>query len=363
MSLSALTRAAARTSDLHVAEIEPLPSPAELLDQLPADDTALRRVARSREAVRAALLGTDDRLLVIVGPCSIHDTEAGLEYARRLATVAQRLDDRLLVVMRTYFEKPRTTIGWKGLVNDPHLDGSHDIATGLHRAREFLRDVVDLGLPTATEFLEPISPQYLADLISWGAIGARTAESQIHRQLASGLSMPIGFKNGTDGSLDVALDGCTAAGSAQSFLGIDPQGRAALVRTSGNPDTHVILRGSSSGPNYSAAHVQAAAERLRAAGMPARVMVDASHGNSGKDHRRQAVVAHEIAEQVAAERAAGAPVLAGVMLESFLVGGAQRLDPRPGHPALTYGQSVTDACLGWDTTVEVLEHLAAAVTR
>lgn len=361
MSVSELTETDVRTSDLHVSQIEPLPSPRDLLDELPAGTSALRHVEESREAVRAALLALDERLLVVVGPCSIHDTEAGLEYAGRLAEVAEQLDDRLLVVMRTYFEKPRTTVGWKGLVNDPHLDGSHDIATGLRRARGFLRDVVDLGLPTSTEFLEPISPQYLADLISWGAIGARTAESQIHRQLASGLSMPIGFKNGTDGSLDVALDGCTAAGAAQSFLGIDDDGRAALVRTSGNPDTHVILRGSSTGPNYGAEHVQAAARRLREAGRVPRVMVDASHGNSGKDHLRQQVVAHEIAEQVAAERAAGEVALAGVMLESFLVGGAQKLDPRPGGPTLTYGQSVTDACMAWDATVEVLEHLAAAV--
>ncbi|WP_420111562.1 3-deoxy-7-phosphoheptulonate synthase [Pseudactinotalea sp.] len=360
MSVTELTEA--RTSDLHVSQIEPLPSPRELLDELPASAAALHHVERSRAAVRAALLGIDDRLLVIVGPCSIHDVDAGLEYAHRLAGVAERLQDRLLVVMRTYFEKPRTTVGWKGLVNDPHLDGSHDIATGLRRARRFLRDVVDLGLPTSTEFLEPISPQYLADLISWGAIGARTAESQIHRQLASGLSMPIGFKNGTDGSLDVAIDGCTAAGAAQSFLGIDDDGRAALVRTSGNPDAHVILRGSSSGPNYSAEHVRAAAERLRAAAMPARVMVDASHGNSGKDHVRQQAVAHELAEQIAAERVTGVPTVAGVMLESFLVGGAQKLDARPGRPELTYGQSVTDACMSWDATVEVLNHLAKATT-
>lgn len=353
-----------RTSDLHVLAVEELPSPAELATEIPADDAALRGVERSREAVRAALHGIDDRLLVIVGPCSIHDVDAGLEYAGRLTELAARLQDRLLVVMRTYFEKPRTTVGWKGLVNDPHLDGSHDIATGLRRARTFLRDVATLGLPTATEWLEPISPQYLADLVSWGAIGARTAESQIHRQLASGLSMPVGIKNGTDGSLDVAIDGCVAAAAAQSFLGIDDGGRAALVRTSGNPDAHVILRGSSSGPNYSAAHVDAAARALRGAGMPARLVIDASHGNSGKDHHRQAVVAHELAEQVAAERAQGAPGgrrIAGVMLESFLVGGAQRLDPRPDHPPLVRGQSVTDACLSWETTEEVLVHMAAAV--
>ena len=354
--------ARARTSDLHVTEVEELPSPRDLTSELPSDDVALRRVETSREAVRACLDGIDDRLLVIVGPCSIHDPSAGLDYARRLAALAERLQDRLLIVMRTYFEKPRTTVGWKGLVNDPHLDGSHDIATGLRRARGFLRDVVGLGLPTATEWLEPISPQYLADLVSWGAIGARTAESQIHRQLASGLSMPVGFKNGTDGSLDVAVDGCAAAAAAQSFLGIAPDGRAALVRTSGNPDAHLILRGSSTGPNYGPAQVAAAAARLRAAGMPARLLVDASHGNSGKDHHRQEAVAHELAEQIARQRSDGEPTIAGVMLESFLVDGSQRLDPRPDHPALVYGRSVTDACLSWETTVGVLEHLAAAVT-
>ncbi len=355
-----------RTADLRVVDLEPLPTPQALAAEIVVDETALRHVERSRDAVRAVLSGIDDRLLVVVGPCSIHDTDAGLEYAERLARAARGLEDRLLVVMRTYFEKPRTTVGWKGLINDPHLDGSHDIATGLRRARTFLRDVVGLGLPTATEFLEPISPQYVADLVSWGAIGARTAESQIHRQLASGLSMPIGFKNGTDGSLDVAIDGCTAAGAPQSFLGIDGGGRAALVRTAGNPDTHVILRGSSSGPNYGPTHVAAAAERLREAGMTPRLVVDASHGNSGKSHERQAVVAGEIADQVAAERAGAAsgarePAIAGVMLESFLVGGAQRLDPRPGHPTLVHGQSVTDACLSWEVTESVLERLARAV--
>lgn len=349
------------TIDLRVTRMEVLPSPQELRGDLPVPPSAARLVDRSRQAVRAILEGSDDRLLVVVGPCSIHDPVAGLEYANRLARVAEQLDDRLLIVLRTYFEKPRTTVGWKGLVNDPHLDGSHDIADGLRIARQFLLDVLATGLPTSTEFLEPISPQYLADLISWGAIGARTAESQIHRQLASGLSMPLGFKNGTDGSLEVALDGCAAARAPQSFLGIDAEGRAALVSTTGNPDTHVILRGASSGPNYRPDQVTAAAERLRRAGMPARLMVDASHGNSGKNHRRQQVVAGELADQIAARRAAGDPVIVGVMLESFLVGGRQRLEPRPDHPALVYGQSVTDACLSWEATAEVLDRLADAV--
>ena len=262
-------------------------------------------VERGRSEVRAVLDGLDDRLLVIVGPCSIHDPVAGLEYARRLAVEADRHRDRLLVLMRTYFEKPRTTVGWKGLINDPHLDGTHDIATGLRTARRFLLDVTALGLPTATEFLEPISPQYTADLISWGAIGARTSESQIHRQLVSGLSMPVGFKNATDGDVKVALDGCSAAAAAQTFLGIDEDGRAALVSTAGNPDTHLVLRGGKSGPNYRAADVADASDRMRSGALNPRLVVDASHANSGKSHLRQAEVARELAEQIERRRFRG----------------------------------------------------------
>ncbi len=350
------TRRHPATGDLRVAEFRPLPTPAEVGAGLPLSDDDAQLVDRARTEVRAVLDGVDDRLLVVVGPCSIHDPVAGLVYAERLAEQADRLHDDLLIVMRTYFEKPRTTVGWKGLINDPGLDGSHDIAAGLAAARQFLLAVADLGLPAGTEFLEPTSPQYLADLISWGAIGARTAESQIHRQLVSGLSMPVGFKNGTDGSLQVAQDGCAAAGAPQSFLGIDPDGRAALVRTVGNPDTHLILRGSTSGPNYDRVLVDRASAEMHSAGLNPRVVVDASHGNSGKDHVRQARVAVEIADQLAA----GDSAISGVMLESFLVGGAQALDVTVGPGSLTFGQSVTDACMAWDTTVELLERLARA---
>lgn len=352
-----LTTAPIRTTaDLRVTSFEPLPGPDQIAAELPADEPTRRLVTGAREEIRAVLDGLDDRLLVIVGPCSIHDPEAGLDYAHRLAEQARTHREDLLVVMRSYFEKPRTTVGWKGLINDPDLDGSHHIARGLRTARQFLLDVAAVGLPCATEFLEPTSPQYLADLISWGAIGARTAESQIHRQLVSGLSMPVGFKNGTDGSLQIAIDACAAAAAPSAFLGIDPQGRAALVRTIGNPDTHAVLRGSSSGPNHDPVSVAAASAAMAAAGLPSRLVVDASHGNSGKDHPRQAEVAGEIAGQLVE----GSPI-AGVMLESFLVPGAQRLDPGIGPHGLVRGQSVTDACMGWDTTVEVLAELAEAV--
>ncbi|GHG52145.1 phospho-2-dehydro-3-deoxyheptonate aldolase [Sinomonas cellulolyticus] len=351
------------TSNLRVAEFAPLPTPRNLLDELPLSADAARAVARGRDEVRAIMDGLDDRLLVVVGPCSIHDPEAGLEYASRLAAVARDLREDVLVVMRTYFEKPRTTVGWKGLINDPALDGSHDIAGGLRAARRFLLDVLELGLSTATEFLEPISPQYTADAIVWGAIGARTTESQIHRQLVSGLSMPVGFKNGTDGGLQVAVDACGAAAAAQAFLGIDDGGRAALVATAGNPDTHLILRGGADGPNYSAAHVREASRKMAGKGLNPRLIVDASHGNSAKDHHRQAEVALEIGAQLSAGGDAS-EALAGVMLESFLVGGAQSLDVAEfaaGRTQLVYGQSVTDKCMEWDVTEQVLEQLASAV--
>ncbi|HEY8790742.1 MAG TPA: 3-deoxy-7-phosphoheptulonate synthase [Actinopolymorphaceae bacterium] len=345
------------TSNLRVNRFEALPTPRDVIDELPLTAHHTAVVERGRSEVRAILDGLDDRLLVVVGPCSIHDPAAGLDYATRLARAADEHRGDLLVVMRTYFEKPRTTVGWKGLINDPHLDGSHDIATGLRIARWFLLDVADLGLPAGTEFLEPISPQYMADLVSWGAIGARTSESQIHRQLVSGLSMPVGFKNSTDGDLQAAMDGCASAGAAQAFLGIDDQGRAALVGTDGNPDTHLILRGGASGPNYSSCHVATASTQMRAAGLNPRLIVDASHGNSGKSHLRQAEVALELAAQVAA----GGSQVAGVMLESFLVAGAQKLDVTALSTQLTYGQSVTDACMSWDVTAEVLGRLAQAV--
>lgn len=367
MSIEAAAGPQHSTSNLRVSEFTPLPTPQELMAELPLEARLAEVVGRGRDEVRAIMDGVDDRLLVIVGPCSIHDPKAGLEYARRLVSQAEKHREDLLIVMRTYFEKPRTTVGWKGLINDPRLDGSHDIAAGLRAARAFLRQVTALGLPTATEFLEPISPQYVADLVAWGAIGARTTESQIHRQLASGLSMPIGFKNGTDGDLQVALDACSAAAAAQAFLGIDDDGRAALVATAGNPDTHVILRGGRKGPNYSAADVEAASAKLAAKQLNPRLIVDASHANSGKNHHRQAEVALEIGAQLeSAGAAAGA--IAGVMLESFLVGGAQTLDVSAagntvtgaGRDGLVYGQSVTDACMDWDVTASVLGQLAAS---
>ncbi|MFF5624806.1 3-deoxy-7-phosphoheptulonate synthase [Microbacterium sp. LWH10-1.2] len=345
------------TADLHVASFTTIPAPGEIAAELPVGDERSALVSRTRDEVRRIMTGEDDRLLVVVGPCSIHDPDAGLEYAGRLVREAEKHSGELLVVMRTYFEKPRTTVGWKGLINDPHLDGSHDIEAGLRMARAFLRDVTALGMPCATEFLEPISPQYTADLVTWGAIGARTTESQIHRQLASGLSMPIGFKNGTDGGLQVALDAAAAASAPQAFLGIGADGRASLVTTTGNPDTSVILRGGADGPNYEVEHVRRASERLAASGLTDRLVIDASHGNSGKDHLRQAEVVTELAAQIAADGRA----IAGVMLESNLVAGAQKLDVAAGPATLVRGQSVTDACMGWDATVTALAELAAGV--
>ncbi|GAA1487912.1 3-deoxy-7-phosphoheptulonate synthase [Brachybacterium sacelli] len=357
---SAVRSAAPTTArDRHIASFTPLPTPAELRAELPMDPEHAELVAEHREAVRSTLRGTDDRLLVIVGPCSIHDPDAGLEYARLLADAQAELGDDLLLVMRTYFEKPRTTVGWKGLINDPHLNGSHDIATGLRRARAFLREVTALGLPCATEFLEPISPQYIADIISWGAIGARTTESQIHRQLASGLSMPIGFKNGTDGAIQVALDAVAAASTPQAFLGIGADGRASLVSTTGNPDVSLILRGGSTGANWGPGPVRASAERLTEQGLVPRLIIDASHGNSGKDHRRQAEVAAALSDQVAVDGEA----IAGIMLESNLVAGAQTLDVDAGPAGLVHGQSVTDKCMDWEVTDEVLRGLAGGVQR
>ncbi|WP_426996836.1 3-deoxy-7-phosphoheptulonate synthase [Pseudarthrobacter sp. N5] len=364
-STSSQSTSSQSTSNLRVSQFTPLPTPQGMIAELPLEARAADVVERGRDQVRAIMDGVDDRLLVIVGPCSIHDPKAGLEYARRLVSQAEKHKEDLLIVMRAYFEKPRTTVGWKGLINDPHLDGSHNIAAGLRAARRFLQEVTSLGLPAATEFLEPISPQYMADLVSWGAIGARTTESQIHRQLASGLSMPIGFKNGTDGDLQVAVDACSAAGAAQAFLGIDGEGRAALVATAGNPDTHVILRGGRKGPNYSAADVEAASASLAVKGLNPRLIVDASHANSGKSHHRQAEVAFEIGAQLENSGAA-AGAIAGVMLESFLIGGAQSLDVAKhalGADELVYGQSVTDACMEWDVTASVLDQLSASARK
>ncbi len=340
------------TSDRRIRAFRSIPTPDALRSELPL--TARRAVAVSRDRAEIAdiLAGRDDRLLVVVGPCSIHDPVAAIDYARRLAPLADEYADRLKIVMRVYFEKPRTTIGWKGLINDPGMDGSFDVERGLRTARALLLDIIDLGLPVGCEFLEPNSPQYIADAVAWGAIGARTTESQVHRQLASGLSMPIGFKNGTDGNVQVAVDGVKAAASEHVFFGLDDFGNGVVVETAGNEDCHIILRGGTGGPNYDAPSVTAAVAVLDKAALPPRVMIDASHANSGKDHVRQAVVATEIAALVSA----GVPV-SGVMLESFLVGGAQS----PDAADLVYGQSVTDKCMAWDATEGVLRTLATAV--
>jgi 3-deoxy-7-phosphoheptulonate synthase len=343
-----------QTNDLHVAAFEPLIPPRQLLDEMPLGERRASLVDRSRNAVRDVLAGLDDRLLVVVGPCSVHDPAAALEYATRLAAWAERHVGELAVVMRVYFEKPRTTIGWKGLINDPGLDGSHDVRRGLRTARQLLLDILDLGVPVGCEFLEPTSPQYIADAVTWGAIGARTTESQVHRQLASGLSMPVGFKNTTDGSVKDAIDACRVGQNSHTFFGVDPYGRAAVVTTTGNDDCHIILRGGKNGPNYGPDAVAASLSMLDGAGLKHRLVVDASHGNSGKDHIRQAVVAAEIGAQIAD----GEQGIAGVMLESFLVEGRQELT---ADSPLVYGQSVTDSCMSWSTTEIVLSGLAAAV--
>ena len=340
--------------DARIAGYERLISPAALLDELPLSEEAAASVKRSRHEVRAVLDGSDDRLLMVAGPCSVHDPAAALDYAGRLAALRDRHHDDLLVVMRVYFEKPRTVTGWKGLINDPGMDGRHDVHSGLRVARQLLLDIVTLGLPVGCEWLDLVTPQYIADAVAWGAIGARTTESQVHRQLASGLSMPVGFKNGTDGDIQVAVDACRAAAAHHTFFGATPLGTVALVETTGNPDTHVVLRGGRAGPNYGASHVSKALDMVAAAGLPRRLMVDTSHGNSWKDHRRQPLVAAALADQIAS----GERGLTGVMVESFLREGRQE----PGNPAtLTYGQSVTDACMDIGTTAEVLRGLATAV--
>jgi 3-deoxy-7-phosphoheptulonate synthase len=343
-----------QTNDLHVASFEPLVPPGQLLDELPLGESRARLVDRSRRSVRDVLTSIDDRLLVVVGPCSAHDPVAALDYAHRLAAAADRFSDELCLVMRVYFEKPRTTMGWKGLINDPDLDGTYDVQRGLRTARRLLLDILDVGVPVGCEFLEPTSPQYIADAVTWGAIGARTTESQVHRQLASAVSMPVGFKNTTEGSVQEAIDACRVGQHSHVFFGVDRDGRAAVVTTTGNADCHVILRGGRNGPNYSPEHVAAALLKLDTAGVKHRLVIDASHGNSGKDHVRQAQVAAEIGEQLAA----GQVGIAGVMLESFIVAGRQDLDA--GVP-LTYGQSITDSCMSWETTEQVLSGLADAV--
>lgn len=343
------------TSDLRIRATKPLIAPAILEEDLPLDDTRAGVVAQGRRQIERILDGSDDRLLVVVGPCSIHDPRSALEYAQRLADVAPRFAGELLVVMRVYFEKPRTVVGWKGLINDPQLDGSYRINQGLRLARQLLLEVAGVGLPIGTEFLDTTLGQYYADVVSWGAIGARTVESQVHRELASGLSMPVGFKNRTDGDLQVAIDAIRSARHPHWFPSLTREGAPAVMGTTGNPHTHLVLRGGTRGPNYSAEHVRAATELLHRHDLPARVMIDCSHANSGKNPSRQPAVAAEISSQIVA----GDRSIAAVMVESHLVGGAQ---PFPGSP-LVYGQSITDGCLSWPETLPVLESLAQAVVR
>jgi 3-deoxy-7-phosphoheptulonate synthase len=344
------------TDDLRVAEILPLIQPALLMHELPLGERAAALVESSRRKAEAILTARDDRLLVIAGPCSIHDRSSAVEYARLIAEARERHAQDLEILMRVYFEKPRTTVGWKGLINDPHLNESHDINTGLREARGLLIELSNLGVAAGTEFLDVITPQYIADVVSWGAIGARTTESQVHRQLASGLSMPVGFKNGTDGGIQVALDAIQAAAGQHCFLSVTKDGVAAIVRTKGNPCCHVILRGGKSGTNFDATAIEGVVNQLSARGLPASVMIDCSHGNSLKDYRRQPEVCASLAQQIAA----GSRSITGVMIESHLVEGRQ--DPRPGAN-LTYGQSITDACVDWRTTSTMLEQLAEAVRK
>ena len=348
-----------RTDDLRIENLRPLLPPAILMEEYAASDAHLETVVRGREAVTRTLRGDDDRLLVVVGPCSIHDPVAAIDYAGRLAETARDLAGELCVLMRVYFEKPRTIVGWKGLINDPKLDGSFAINEGLRTARRFLLDVLDVGLPAGSEFLDPITPQFIADLVSWGAIGARTSESQVHRELASGLSMPVGFKNGTDGTVQIAIDAIRSSANPHHFLSVTKQGVAAIVATMGNPDCHVILRGGSSGPNYDAESVASVAGTLDGAGLPRRLMIDCSHANSGKRHDVQPEVAREVANQVAA----GSQEIFGVMLESFLEDGRQDHSQDGGAEGLLYGKSITDACMSWERTVPVLETLAQAVEK
>jgi 3-deoxy-7-phosphoheptulonate synthase len=342
------------TDDLRIQSLRPLLPPAILMEELPISEEISQIVSGGRTDSGRILKGDDDRLLVIVGPCSIHDPKAALEYAERLAAKAKAFKDDLSIVMRVYFEKPRTTVGWKGLINDPHLDDSFAINDGLRLARRFLLDVLALGLPTGTEFLDPITPQFIADLVSWGAIGARTSESQVHRQLASGLSMPVGFKNGTDGTVQIAIDAIRSSLHPHHFLSVTKQGVAAIVETRGNPECHVILRGGSSGPNYSGENISKLTRALGEKNLLERVMVDCSHANSGKDHTNQPGVVNDIAGQISA----GRPEIFGLMLESFLIDGNQ--DHKAGEE-LVYGQSITDKCMSWERTEPLFGILSEAV--
>jgi 3-deoxy-7-phosphoheptulonate synthase len=343
------------TDDLRIEAIRELVPPAHLLREFPVTLAASRTVYNARRDIHRVLHGQDDRLVVIMGPCSIHDVKAAKEYAGLLMGAREKYAENLLVIMRVYFEKPRTTVGWKGLINDPDLDGSYQINKGLRIARELLLDLADSGMPAGTEYLDMISPQYIADLVSWGAIGARTTESQVHRELASGLSCPVGFKNGTDGNVRIAVDALRAAAAPHSFLSVTKGGHSAIVETRGNEDCHIILRGGTQ-PNYDAAHVEAAADQLGDAGLQAKIMIDFSHSNSSKQHQKQLDVCHDVAAQIAA----GESRIFGVMVESHLNAGRQ--DLVPGEP-LAYGVSITDACIAWDDSAAVLEELSEAVER
>ncbi len=346
---------APHTDDLRIRTLQPLTPPAEVIAELPCDEAISETVTASRQALHAILRGEDDRLAVVIGPCSIHDPIAAMEYAQRLQPLREALSGELEIVMRVYFEKPRTTVGWKGLINDPGLDGSFRINEGLRLARGLLRNINRLGLPAGCEFLDTISPQYVADLVAWGAIGARTTESQVHRELASGLSCPVGFKNGTDGNIRIAADAVGAASHPHHFLAVTKEGRSAIAATAGNPDCHVILRGGKT-PNYDAGHVEAASQELAKAGLPARLMIDASHANSRKDPENQPWVIEDVARQIEG----GESRIIGTMIESHLVAGRQDL---VAGRALAYGQSITDGCIGWEASVAVLERLALAVRR
>ncbi|HEY6088088.1 MAG TPA: 3-deoxy-7-phosphoheptulonate synthase [Burkholderiaceae bacterium] len=354
----ALSEKTSQTDDQRIKDVTPLPPPEHLIRFFPIAGTPVEAlVGGTRDKIRRILNGQDDRLLVVMGPCSIHDPAAALDYAKKLKAERARHADTLEIVMRVYFEKPRTTVGWKGLINDPYLDESYRIHEGLRIARQLLVDINRLGMPAASEFLDVISPQYIGDLIAWGAIGARTTESQVHRELASGLSAPVGFKNGTDGNLKIAIDAIQAASKAHHFLSVHKNGQVAIVETKGNKDCHVILRGGKA-PNYDAASVAAACKEIEAAKLDCRLMVDFSHANANKQHERQI----EVARDVAAQLAAGTRCIFGVMVESHLVAGAQKFSPGKDDPAaLAYGQSITDGCIGWDDSVGVLDALGAAV--
>ena len=353
-----LSEKTSETDDQRIAEVTPLPPPEHLIRFFPIAGTPVEKlVASTRRSVRGILDGKDDRLLVVIGPCSIHDPAAALDYARKLKVEREKYANTLEIVMRVYFEKPRTTVGWKGLINDPYLDESYRIHEGLRIARQLLVDINRLGVPAGVEFLDVISPQYIGDLIAWGAIGARTTESQVHRELASGLSAPIGFKNGTDGNLKIATDAIQSAARPHHFLSVHKNGQVAIVQTKGNKDCHVILRGGKA-PNFDAAGVAAACDELKAAKLPCQLMIDCSHANSSKQHQRQIDVARDIGSQMAA----GNRCIVGVMVESHLVGGAQKFNAGKDDPAkLAYGQSITDACIGWDDSLSVLQGLSDAV--